>query len=210
MHREVFLDHLLRASAHCREFTTRFVFESLPSAYAFWVVLNCSYDGHPLKDGEVVFSDDVQKHGDRVGPLMADAVVSLLWRDHMVPEWIDISVWEADQYVTSFELMCCGRFTAESQRLYYRWNSFPPFGVKSPAFPPRLATSAHKGVPVEKFTLAESRQIQLLGRAPRSSLDTAASVDRRNPRWSRNRSRGALIRKCLNIFAALVRAGWRK
>jgi hypothetical protein len=30
MDREVFLDHLLRASAHCREFTTRLVFDSLP------------------------------------------------------------------------------------------------------------------------------------------------------------------------------------
>ena len=86
MDRDVFLDHLLRASAHCREFTTRLVFDSLPGTYAYWVLLNCSYDGHPLKDGEVVFPDDVQRHGKRVGPLRADAVASLLWRDHMVPE----------------------------------------------------------------------------------------------------------------------------
>jgi hypothetical protein len=108
MDREVFLDHLLRASTYCREFTTRLVFDSLPGTYAFWVLLNCSYDRNPLKDGEVVFPDDLQKHGKRVGPLTADAVVSLLWRDHMVPEWIDISVWEADQHVTYFELIGYG------------------------------------------------------------------------------------------------------
>jgi hypothetical protein len=36
------------------------------------------------------------------------------------------------------------------------------FGIKSPVYPPRMAISVTKGVPVEKFNLAESRQIQLL------------------------------------------------
>jgi hypothetical protein len=164
MDREVFLDHLLRASEHCREFTTRFVVDSLPSTYAFWVILNCSYDRNPLRDDEVVFPDDVRKHGKRVGPLTADAVVSLLWRERMVPEWIDISAWEADEHTTYFELMCCGRFTAETQRLYYNWNDVPPFGIKSPAYPTRLAISVVKGHPIEKFSLAESRHTRLLGR----------------------------------------------
>jgi hypothetical protein len=170
MDREVFLDHLLRASAYCREFTTQFVFDSLPSTYAFWVMLNCSYDLNPLMDGEIVFPDDMQKHGKRVGPLTADAVASLLWRDHMVPEWIDISVWEADQHMTYFELTCCGRFTSESQQLYYRWTDVSPFGVKGPVYPARIARiaiSARTGDPVERFSLAESRQIQLLGRGNR-------------------------------------------
>jgi hypothetical protein len=35
MDRELFLDRLLRASGHCREFTTRFVIEPLPSNYVF-------------------------------------------------------------------------------------------------------------------------------------------------------------------------------
>jgi hypothetical protein len=164
MDREVFLDHLLGASAYCREFATQFVLDSLPSTFGFWVMLNCSYDQNPLMDGEILFPDDVRKHGKRVGPLAADAVVSLLWRDQMVPEWIDISVWEADPHVTYFELMCCGRFTAESQRLYYSWTDIPPFGVKGPAYPARIAISARKGDPVERFSLAESRQQVLLGR----------------------------------------------
>ena len=164
MDREVFFDHLLRASEHCREFTTQFVIDSLPSAYAFWVMLNCSYDRGPLRDDEIVFPDDVRDHGKRVGPLTADAVASLLWRDRMVPEWIDISVWEADERATYFELICCGRFTAESQRLYYNWTDIPPFGVKGPAYPARLAIPAVKGDPIEKFSLAESRHVRLPGR----------------------------------------------
>src|ERR1700742_395876 len=110
MEREVFLDHLLRASAHCREFTTELVVESLPARYAFWVMLNCSYDRNPLAEGVVVFPNDVEKHGSRVGPLTADETVSLLWRDRMIPQWIDISAWDADEHLTYFELMCCGRF----------------------------------------------------------------------------------------------------
>jgi hypothetical protein len=43
-------------------------------------------------------------------------VVSLLWRDGKVPVWIDVIPWEAGEHATYFELMCCGRFTAESQR----------------------------------------------------------------------------------------------
>jgi hypothetical protein len=49
MDREVFLDRLLRASELCREFATQFVLDSLPSKYAFWVLLNCSYDGNPCR-----------------------------------------------------------------------------------------------------------------------------------------------------------------
>ena len=102
MDREVFLNHLLLASDRCREFTTRFVVDSLSSTFAFWVILNSSYDRNPLRDDETVFPDDVRIHGKRVGPLTADAVASLLWRDRIVPEWIDISMWEADENATYF------------------------------------------------------------------------------------------------------------
>jgi hypothetical protein len=164
MDRKVFLDHLLRASECAREFATRFVLDSLPSTYVFWVLLNCSYDSNPLKDGETVYPDDVRKHGKRTGPLIADDVVSLLWRDRKIPEWIDIYVWESDEHVTYFELLCCGRFTAEAQHLYYSWNDVPPFGIKGPAYPARIAILYPEALPAEKFSLAESRQTVLFGR----------------------------------------------
>ncbi len=129
MDRDLFMDRLLRASERCREFTTQFVTDLLPSTYAFWVLLNSSYDAD-LGPDEVVFPDDVQKYGSRVGPLDAEGVVSLLWRDRMVPEWIDMSVWAADEDTTYLELTCCGRFTSQSRILYYDWTEFAPFGVK--------------------------------------------------------------------------------
>jgi hypothetical protein len=165
MDRDVFHAHLLLASSQCREFATRYVVDSLPTAYAFWVMLNCSYDRNPLRDDEIVFPDDVRTHGKRVGPLAADAVVSLLWRECRVPEWIDIIPWEAHERVMCFGLLCCGRFTAQSELLCYNWTDVPPFGVKGPIYPSRLAIQAVKGNPVEKFSLSESRQTVLCSRA---------------------------------------------
>jgi hypothetical protein len=156
MDRDLFLDHLLRASEQCRKFTTKFVLDSLRSTHLFFVCLNCSYDGNPLHEDEVVFADDSHKFADRVGPLEAGDVVSLLWRDRTVPEWIDIVVIDADAHATYFELSCCGRFTSRTDFLYYNWTDVPPFGVKGPAYPPRLIDAAVAGEPVEKFRLAES------------------------------------------------------
>lgn len=156
MDRDVFLAHLNDASGVCHEFTTRYVSDELPETFAFWVRLNQSYDEN-LTEGEVVFPDDVKIHGKRAGPLTADAVVSLLWRDGMVPEWIDISVWETDATTTYFKLTCCGRFTADFERLYYNWTDCPPFGIKGPVFPRGIASEFVDGHPARKFTLAESR-----------------------------------------------------
>jgi hypothetical protein len=50
MDRAVFLDHLLRATAHCREFATQFVVDLLPSTCAFWIMLSSSYDRKPLME----------------------------------------------------------------------------------------------------------------------------------------------------------------
>jgi hypothetical protein len=134
MDRELFLDRLLRATQQTCEFAMQFVLDALPSKYAHWVLLNCSYDRNPLMDGEIAYPDDVLKHGKRVGPLMAGAVVSLLWRGRTVPEWIDISVWEADEHVTYPELMCCGRFTADPQRLYIVGPMFPHLASRGRPF----------------------------------------------------------------------------
>lgn len=156
MDRALFLDRLLRASESCRAFTARYVTDKLPSGCLYWVNLNCSYDKNPLRPGEVTFPDDVQQHGPRVGPLSPGEVASLLWRDRMVPEWIDVSVWEVDEHVTYFRLMCCGRFTGEDQLLYYHWNGVAPFGIKSPVIPPRIKLSALTSEPLETFSLAEA------------------------------------------------------
>jgi hypothetical protein len=157
-----FVDRLARASEFCREFTRQFVCDALPEASEYFVALNQSYDGNPLRAGEVTFPDDPQRHGECVGPIDATVVASLLWREGKVPEWIDIWVWGTDQQNTYFKLICCGRFTDREELLYYSWNSWnelpvAPFGVKGPAYPQRLALEAPGGKAVEKYWLIESR-----------------------------------------------------
>jgi hypothetical protein len=158
MDRDVFLDRLRRATRRSRACAAGLVVDTLPDADVYRVVLNCSYDGNPLHPDEVVFPADVEKHGRRVGPLAAEEVVSLLWRDRRVPEWIDIVVSATDERATHFTLDCCGRFTSAEALLYYDWTDAAPFGVKGPAYPPRLIDRVIRGEPVEKFRLAESPQ----------------------------------------------------
>jgi hypothetical protein len=74
---------------------------------------------------------------ERIGPLNAQEVVELLWRDALVPVWINILVTAADSEHTFFELSCCGRFASEDSLLYYTKLGQGPFSVKSPALPPR-------------------------------------------------------------------------
>ena len=62
-------------------------------------------------------------------------VVALLCRDGTCPEWIDIHPEAVGPGVTVFRLLCCGRFTADSAKLYYTSRALGPFGIKSPALP---------------------------------------------------------------------------
>jgi hypothetical protein len=91
-----------------------------------------------------VFPDDVTQYGKRVGPLEAEQVVVLLWRNNFVPEWIDASIKRTDGKHSYIELLCCGRFTDQAKHLYYSKTDVCPFGVKSPALPPHWDSSGKK------------------------------------------------------------------
>ena len=134
MDKAFFTNRLQEVSVIDRDFAARFVSNYLPDSCRYLVRLNQSCDGN-LKPDEHVFPDDTIRYGDCVGPLTSDEVANLLCRDKLVPEWIDISVKRADSEHTYFELLCCGRFTADDSLLYYR-DGHAPFGIKSPAFPP--------------------------------------------------------------------------
>jgi len=136
MNKDKFAELLQHVSIADREFAARQVCNLLPESFRYFVFLNESFDGNPLKPGEFVFPDDTAKFGERIGPLSQPDVVDLLWRDGLVPEWIDISVTQADSYHTYFELLCCGRFTSEDSLLYYSERGQGPFGIKSPRLPP--------------------------------------------------------------------------
>jgi hypothetical protein len=136
MTKEAFTELLQFASTVARKFANRFVHITLPETYRYFVHLNHSFDGNLLRPDQQVFPEDTAKFGECIGPLTASAVVDLLWRDGLLPEWVDISPLRADAEHTYFQLVCCGRFTADDSRLYYSSREWGPFGIKSPSFPP--------------------------------------------------------------------------
>jgi hypothetical protein len=133
--KDTFHEHLVRATRYAFECARRLVSNRLPESFQYLAHLNQSYDGNPLEPGEHAFPDDVARHGARVGPLSAEQVVELLWREGLVPEWIDISVERTDGTHAFIQLLCCGRFTDRAEHLYYSQTDVCPFGVKSPVLP---------------------------------------------------------------------------
>ena len=140
MQEDIFREHLVKATGHSFKFAKKFVRNHLPESFLYIVHLNQSCDGD-LRPGEQVFPDDVARHGAQIGPLSVDQVVELLWRDGTVPEWIDISVTDANDDSTFMQLLCCGRFTDHEEYLYYPDGGITPFGCKSPRLPPRWSES---------------------------------------------------------------------
>lgn len=135
MQAEQFADNLFRASQQTVAFAGRFVFNNLPDSYRYFVHLNQSFD-EELRPDEVTYPDDLDKHGARIGPLDASDVITLLWRNDCVPEWIDVIPESADSHHTFIKLECCGRFTCRDELLYYADANMKPFGCKSPTLPP--------------------------------------------------------------------------
>lgn len=136
MDKATFSEVFNRISAENRIFAAKYVTNHLPDSYRYFVHLNQSFDENPLKPGEHVFPKDSNREGEAAKAISAAEVVGLLWRNGLIPEWIDISVHRADVEHTYFELLCCGRFTADDSMLYYRNSGQGPFGCKSPRFPP--------------------------------------------------------------------------
>ena len=136
MEKHTFHEHLARATFEALKCARELVHNRLPDSIGYMVHLSVSYDGNPLEPGEHVYPEDVARHGKKLGPLATEGVVELLWRDGLVPEWIDIAVARTDGTQTFMELLCCGRFTDSAEHLYYSGTEVCPFGVKSPYLPP--------------------------------------------------------------------------
>ncbi|WP_145357806.1 hypothetical protein [Alienimonas californiensis] len=125
-----------KATTACVTFAQTLVWDELPKAKTYRLFPNQSYDAR-LKPDEVVYLEDTLSE-DVYLAMSRDATLRFLYRDGHVPEWVDVSVSAADREFTYVDLLCCGRFAANDERLYYRSRGQGPFGIKSPAFPPKF------------------------------------------------------------------------
>lgn len=134
--RDVFARRFAEATRSALDFARRFIEEALPNAMVFNVQLNSSYDAHARPEARLFPDDSTAAKAFATKGLSAEQVVSLLWRDGYVPEWIDVMVAGVTGTTTLVDLTCCGRFNAREEQLYYTQTDVPPFGVKGPFLPP--------------------------------------------------------------------------
>jgi hypothetical protein len=85
----------------------------------------------------------------------ADQVIELLWRDGLVPEWINLSVYSSTTEATVIEVLCCGRYTANSELLYHEHEGYPPFHVLGPTLPVGYDWQRDAGTKFSVFDRAE-------------------------------------------------------
>ncbi len=139
MDRRAFMLNFSAAADKVVEFTRLFITDSIPDDVVFRLYPNCSYDGNPLVGDEELFPQDsapLTEAKPYLGPMPFQDAVAFLWRGGKVPEWVDVSIEDVIDSQSLVGLACCGRFTAETQRLYHAWGGIPPFSVKGPALPP--------------------------------------------------------------------------
>jgi len=135
MTRDEFSLLLAQCTRQCVDLAKRYIVEALPESYTYQLLPNQSCDDHQLEDDQTLYPEDSQPSLDDHISLDHDGVVNFLWRNGATPEWIDISVVDITASETVIELLCCGRFTGISTRLYYHAQGTGPFGIKSPALP---------------------------------------------------------------------------
>lgn len=167
MNREVFAARFTASARAAQEFAQALVSEELPESLVFRVRLNQSYDGHAPILGELRFPEDgTHRRAAILGRCDAETVVAELWRDHHIPEWVNVAAVSETGAATIIEVVCCGRFTNDDSRLYHSEEGAPPFHVLGPALPPR-----HDGTPFSIHTRTECWD--------RSSLEYMARVSDR-------------------------------
>jgi len=132
MHADQFRQLLNRASTAAVGLAERFVSDDLNSDIRYHIILNQSYDGHATEQESLFPHDD----GEEFDHATRAETVAQLCRDSRCPEWIDISVERVGPEYVVLRLLCCGRFTADHERMYYHDRNFGPFGIKSPDLPP--------------------------------------------------------------------------
>lgn len=141
------------STADAIAFARSMVLDELPDSIAYRVFPNQSYDEHRAHD-EVVYPDDSLAHTHDYIEMGRDDCIRYLYRDGRVPQWIDISVGAVAHGLTYIYLRCCGRFTADDERLYYKQLGRGPFSIKSPAIPPHVEL----GDRVTKFWIGDAVQ----------------------------------------------------
>lgn len=123
-----------RSIERCVGFASGFVREQLPRDVQFQLLPNGSFDVEPRYDDQAVFPEEDLPFR-HYHEMTFDQAAKFLWREGMLPEWIELHVSEVKSAKTVVEVRVCGRFTKNEQRFYCGSVGTGPFRIKSPALP---------------------------------------------------------------------------
>lgn len=135
MDRETFASRFASSAARARDFAQTLVLESLPRDLLFRVRLNSSNDRNASPEAVVYPEDSAYERANALRRCSLETVIDTLWRDGRVPEWINLSAIDTTDDATLVEVVCCGRFTADDDRLYHQQEGAPPFHVLGMTLP---------------------------------------------------------------------------
>ena len=140
MDQEVLAQRLELATRQALEFTRRYVWNALPARCQYLLRPGLLGPKPVVQGGQLVFPKAGRQDGEEVeesGPLEVAGVVAHLWREGMIPAWININVYAAHETMTYLELHWCGDFTDQDRSLYYQDSDTCPIQVLGPPLPPR-------------------------------------------------------------------------
>ncbi|WP_420552366.1 hypothetical protein [Tenacibaculum aiptasiae] len=131
MTKEEFSTLINGASFISFKFAQEFLKNKLIPEFRYDVYLNMSNDDPALTQFDIYPEDN-----ERVETgLTYKEVRDLLYRKGKVPVWIDIAVHKSDRKITTFKLLCAGRYSDDKEEYYYQSGGTGPFGIKSPNHP---------------------------------------------------------------------------
>lgn len=135
MELQLFQNRFLEAADAARDFARRFVEETLPNDCLFHLHLNRSHDRDALPEYKLFPEDSSPELAVHLKHVCAEDVISMLWRDGMVPQWVNLNVVGESDTATLIEVIACGRFTTDEARLYHLDEGRAPFHVLGPSLP---------------------------------------------------------------------------
>ena len=135
MDQETFRQRFVAAYQQATEFGQTFVVETLPDRVLFNLQLNSSYDVNASPEFELFPDDSNLRTTIQTKGIGEEAVVEILYRNGMVPQWVDLQVAGKTKDATIVSIRSCGRFTDDESWLYHQGEGRPPFHVTGPTLP---------------------------------------------------------------------------
>jgi hypothetical protein len=132
MKKEKLTENFDNAVISLLDLTRRLCYNELSSNYRFLLKPNDKSTDNHLDESEVTFHKNLLNYENKL--LDKKDVLEQIWTDNKVPLWINISVTESTDSLTTIELLTSRRLRSETE-LNHKADKFPPFHIAIPLPP---------------------------------------------------------------------------